>query len=263
MFTSRELNTFICVAEERSVKKAAERLNITAPAVSCMIKKLEERLNLNLFNYSNLSMEMTNCGQAIYDSVSVYYHALRGIETSLMSGKSKHIMVYLSKDFYFLECTIKHFMASIGYATTITKKRMSTIIYDIEICRSNTPQEKNGVNFDFIILSNGSNSNTLTMEKSINKTSYFGSLMNKVDKLGFVQCMFTDSVNEQLEILNSGMSNIAIPKAGVLSQLVSDSFTRKCLMTISGKVTINSSKSNISESTHTALMSALTMGTSL
>ncbi|EDM3454306.1 hypothetical protein CRR07_23055 [Salmonella enterica subsp. enterica serovar Montevideo] len=258
MFTSRELNTFICVAEEKSVKKAAERLSITAPAVSCMIKKLEERLNFNLFKYSKLSMEMTNCGQAIYDSVSVYYHALHGIETSLMSGKSKHVMVYLSKDFYFLEATIKHFMASIGYTTTITKKRTRAIIYDIEICRSNTPSKKNGVKFDFFILSNGDYSKTLTMEEDINKTSYFDSLMNKVDGLGFVQFKFTNSVYDQLEIINNGMSNLVIPKAGVLSQLVIDSFTRKYLMTISGEVKFNSNKSNISACTHTALLSALT-----
>lgn len=263
MFTSRELNTFIGVAEERSVKKAAERLNISAPAVSCMIRKLEERLNLNLFNYTNLSMEMTGCGQAIYDSVSVYYHALHGIETSLMSGKSTHIMVYLSKDFYFLECTIKHFMASIGYTTTITKKRTSTIIYDIEICRRNTPSKKNSVNFDFILLSNGKNSNTLTMEESINRTSYFDSLINKIDELGFVQCKFTNSVNEQLEILNNGISDLVIPKAGILSQLVSDSFTRECLMTITGEVIFNNNRSTVSENTHTALMSALTMEPSL
>jgi len=259
MFTSRELKTFICIAEEKSVKKAAERLNITAPAVSCMIRKLEERLNLNLFNYSNLTMEMTNCGQAIYDSVSVYYHALRDIEISLMNSKSRHIMVYLSKDFYFLECTIKHFMASIGYTTTITNKKISTIIYDIEICTKDSPSKNNGIHFDFIILSNGNDSNTLTMEESIRKTSYFNLLINKFEELGFAEYKFTNSVNEQLEMLNNGISNMAIPNAGTLSQLVSDSFPRKCLMTISGEVTFNRNKYNISEDTHSALMATLSM----
>lgn len=257
MFTSRELNTFICIAEEKSVKKAAERLSITAPAVSCMIRKLEERLNLNLFNYSNLSMEMTNCGKAIYDSVSVYYHALRDIEISLMNSKSKHIMVYLSNDFYFLECTIKHFMASIGYTATITNKKTSTITYDIEISKKNSPSKYNGVYFDFIILSNGNDSKTLTMEESISKTSYFNLLINKIEALGFVQYKFTNSVTEQLEMLNNGISSMVIPKAGTLSQLVGDSFPRKSLMTIRGEVTFNSNKYNILEETQSALMAAL------
>lgn len=256
MFTSRELNTFICVAEEKSVKKAAERLSITAPAVSCMIKKLEERLNLNLFNYSNLSMEMTNCGQAIYESVSVYYHALHDIEKSLTKDNSIHIMVYLNKDFYFLEYTIKHFLSSLGYTATITNKRSSAIMYDIEFCRSNMLSKTKSISFDFLLLSNSHNVKTLTMDDNLNDTSYFKLLTKKIESFGFNQYLFSNEVNEQLEMLNSGISNLVIPSSGILSQLMVDSFPSRHLIKINGEVKLNYNN-NITEKTYAALMDTL------
>ena len=45
-----QLETFLAVAEEKSFSRAAQRLNRTQPAVSQVIRKLEESLGETLFD---------------------------------------------------------------------------------------------------------------------------------------------------------------------------------------------------------------------
>ncbi len=57
-----QLRTFITVAEEKNLTRAAKRMNTSQPAVSAHIKALEEELGLPLFNRSPKGMEMTRHG---------------------------------------------------------------------------------------------------------------------------------------------------------------------------------------------------------
>jgi DNA-binding transcriptional LysR family regulator len=47
-YTLKQLQTFVEVAREKSVSRAAERLFVTQPAVSMQIRQLEEAFGLSL-----------------------------------------------------------------------------------------------------------------------------------------------------------------------------------------------------------------------
>jgi DNA-binding transcriptional LysR family regulator len=59
------LRTFVIVAEEKNVTRAAKRLFMTPPAVSAHIKALEEELNVTLFVRTSQGMQITEKGALI------------------------------------------------------------------------------------------------------------------------------------------------------------------------------------------------------
>jgi DNA-binding transcriptional LysR family regulator len=59
------LKTFIVVAEEKNVTKAAERLFMTPPSVSAHIKALEDEMNIQLFVRKPQGMEITEHGEIL------------------------------------------------------------------------------------------------------------------------------------------------------------------------------------------------------
>ena len=66
----RGLRTFCIAAECSSFRAAAERLFITASAVSHQIKSLEEEFGTKLFEKSGRSLQLTNAGESLYADVS-------------------------------------------------------------------------------------------------------------------------------------------------------------------------------------------------
>ena len=61
-YSLKQILTFIEVARERSVSKAAERLFVTQPAVSMQIKQLEETFGLALLEPSGRNIRQTQAG---------------------------------------------------------------------------------------------------------------------------------------------------------------------------------------------------------
>lgn len=62
----RTLRYFVAVAEERSVGKAARRLNMAQPPLSVHIKNLEESVGTPLFRRTARGMEITDAGNALF-----------------------------------------------------------------------------------------------------------------------------------------------------------------------------------------------------
>ena len=61
-----KLRCFIAVVEEGSLSKAAEVLNMTQPPLSILMKKLEEELNVTLFERRNKRLLITDTGHLLY-----------------------------------------------------------------------------------------------------------------------------------------------------------------------------------------------------
>lgn len=62
-----ELTAFLCVAEERSFRRAADRLGMSPSALSHRIRALEHRLGARLLNRTTRSVAPTEAGQALFD----------------------------------------------------------------------------------------------------------------------------------------------------------------------------------------------------
>ena len=69
MFASERLkgiDVFVCVADSGSFRAAAERLNLTASAISKGIARLEDRLGVRLFQRTTRRLALTDAGAAFY-----------------------------------------------------------------------------------------------------------------------------------------------------------------------------------------------------
>lgn len=66
----RGLRTFVVAAEHESFRDAAERLFVTASAVSHQIRNLEEELGKRLFDRNGRAVRLTEAGDALYRDIS-------------------------------------------------------------------------------------------------------------------------------------------------------------------------------------------------
>ena len=62
-YTLKQIQTFIAVARERSVSKAAERLFVTQPAVSMQLRQLEDAFGLPLVEAAGRNIQLTKAGE--------------------------------------------------------------------------------------------------------------------------------------------------------------------------------------------------------
>lgn len=61
-----QLEIFLCIADEKSFSRAAEKMLRTQPALSIAIKRLEEELGETLFDRSSKSGTLTEAGKILY-----------------------------------------------------------------------------------------------------------------------------------------------------------------------------------------------------
>ena len=73
-----QLKTFLAVAEEQHLTRAAARLHLSQPSVSTHIKALEEELGLTLFIRTSKGMILSHEGKSIKLKAE---SALRAIES--------------------------------------------------------------------------------------------------------------------------------------------------------------------------------------
>ncbi|MGE5722695.1 MAG: LysR family transcriptional regulator [Sphingomonadales bacterium] len=86
----RQLRAFLAVVETGSLGRAAQALHLTEPAVSRIVKRLEDQLGVQLFERRTTGMELTSYGQALVPHANLLstvathaveeIDALRGLE---------------------------------------------------------------------------------------------------------------------------------------------------------------------------------------
>ncbi|WEM44904.1 LysR substrate-binding domain-containing protein (plasmid) [Photobacterium sp. DA100] len=75
-FTDSQIEAFLWIMRTRSATKAAEKMLITQPAISRLIKQLEQRLGFALFDRVNNRLLPTRKGKLFYDEVEKVYAGL-------------------------------------------------------------------------------------------------------------------------------------------------------------------------------------------
>ena len=92
MFSSERLkgiDVFVCVAQFGSFTAAAEKLNLTASAISKSIARLEKRLGARLFQRTTRRLALTDAGAAFYRTCSGVLADLEDAERSLQAENTE------------------------------------------------------------------------------------------------------------------------------------------------------------------------------
>ncbi len=79
-YTLKQIQTFIEVAREKSVSKAAERLFVTQPAVSMQIRQLEDAFGLPLIEPIGRNIQLTGAGQEFLTHAIAAIAQLKNLE---------------------------------------------------------------------------------------------------------------------------------------------------------------------------------------
>ena len=96
MFASERLkgiDVFVCVADSGSFRAAAERLNLTASAISKAIARLEGRLGVRLFQRTTRRLALTDAGTAFYRTCTGVLAELEEAELVILQFVQKHALL--------------------------------------------------------------------------------------------------------------------------------------------------------------------------
>ena len=94
------LLAFETAARLSSFTKAAEELNVSQPAISLSVKKLEHALGVSLFERRNRKIHLTETGERFYTDVSFgLMHVLRSAQGISTRNQSNHVTINCSTAF--------------------------------------------------------------------------------------------------------------------------------------------------------------------
>ncbi len=99
------LKSFLAIARNRNLTRAAEQMNISQSALSSQIRQLEEELGLSLFERSSRGMLLTDCGRELLPMVDGLLEAetkLLQKATLLRQGGGETLQIGLNADPGFL-----------------------------------------------------------------------------------------------------------------------------------------------------------------
>ncbi len=80
------LKYFKIIAESGSLTKAAQQLNITQPAMSAMLKKLEEELGVELFDRSPNRIYLNKTGEIALIHVNAILRNVEQLKADVLSA---------------------------------------------------------------------------------------------------------------------------------------------------------------------------------
>lgn len=84
-----DLIAFLAVAEERSFTRAAARLGTSQSAVSAVVRRLEERLDVRLLTRTTRAVSPTEAGQRLVDTLRPAFDGIEAQLTSLDDMRSR------------------------------------------------------------------------------------------------------------------------------------------------------------------------------
>jgi len=143
-FDMNLIKPFIKVYELNSITKAAELLNVTQPAVSGSIKRLESYLGYQLFIRSGRNLSPTPDGQNFYSQVS----SILDIADNAL-GNKKHFIVYAPESILLKLTAIKNIQlieARNNEEETFNDLRMRKV----DLAINNVPLQDNSFCFELV-----------------------------------------------------------------------------------------------------------------
>lgn len=105
-YTLKQMLTFIEVARDRSVSKAAARLFVTQPAVSMQLRQLEEAFGLPLVEPSGRNIKLTQAGEEFLTHVIAAVGQFRNLEAVM----AEHVGLKKGRIELAVVSTVKYFV---------------------------------------------------------------------------------------------------------------------------------------------------------
>jgi DNA-binding transcriptional LysR family regulator len=105
-YTLKQILTFIEVARDRSVSKAAARLFVTQPAVSMQLRQLEDAFGLPLVEASGRNIQLTQAGEEFLQHAIAAAAQFRNLEASM----AEHVGLKKGRIELAVVSTVKYFV---------------------------------------------------------------------------------------------------------------------------------------------------------
>ena len=137
----RGLRTFCVAAEQESFRDAADKLYVTASAVSHQVKNLEDELGKKLFERHTRALSLTPAGQSLYDDIRPLIVSLDDV-TSRHKASAPRSTLFLS---------VQPFFASEIFVPRLQEFRKQHPDIDIKIDTSDESSEKHSSKADVSI----------------------------------------------------------------------------------------------------------------
>src|SRR5690349_9250332 len=97
----RQLEYVAAIVEEKTMRKAAQKLYISEATMSQQIQKLEEELGLSLFNREKRTLDLSDTGEKLMSDLRKLLQAKQQFEQSVAAihaSASKHIRLSATPD---------------------------------------------------------------------------------------------------------------------------------------------------------------------
>ena len=134
----RGIRTFCVAARYESFRDAAERMFVTASAVSHQIKNLEEELGLQLFERNARNLKLTDAGKALFDDVNPLIEQLDDTVARYQRSKPRSR----------LNISVQPFFASELFVPKLPEFTQANPDIDIKIDTSDESAEKHADSWD-------------------------------------------------------------------------------------------------------------------
>ncbi|MBP1962504.1 LysR family transcriptional regulator [Paenibacillus aceris] len=122
------LDVFAVVVEQVSLNKASQLLNISQPALSRKIMKLEEELGVELFMRKGKRLELTKAGQICYDHALELRHLERKFKQTLQMYKAAgtHTSITIGASLTTLQATLPDLITDYLQVYPLTEIKLLT-----------------------------------------------------------------------------------------------------------------------------------------
>jgi DNA-binding transcriptional LysR family regulator len=112
-YTLRQLETFLEVARQLSVSRAAEKLHVSQPAISMQMKQLEESLGMALYEQSGRKIGLTDAGRDVQQYAIAAVAQLKQLDDAMAERrgirKGRVELAIVSTAKYFVPMLLVHF----------------------------------------------------------------------------------------------------------------------------------------------------------
>ena len=211
---------FCCVAEEKNISKASEKLFVSQPAVSFAIRELETELNQQLFIRKSKGVELTSFGKLLYEQVKNSIDKFDNIENF-----AKRYKMLEQGIIRIGSCTSNTNQIVLNYIAEFAKQYPNISIAMERGDREQLLQKLKNNDLDMIFIDNTEKADEFVTIKKFNVT--YQLIGNKAYKTKFKE--------ENIDVKNFPVSDLMLPTVNNSSRLAINRFFNENNITLAPK----------------------------